>query len=97
MRTDANVSETNAHESTEGVPTLKFRVKVPATLEQAAKLRNWLERQRHKTPRPAQNYLSNIVAQCKSIRDEHDLKRVQPMIAWQAERLDLARQQQREG
>lgn len=73
----------------EGRPHLRprFRVKVPQTLDQAAKLRNWLERQRHKTPRPAQNYLSNIVAQCKSIKDEHDLKRVQPMIAWQAERL----------
>ena len=66
---------------------LRFRVKVPRTLEQAAKLRTWLESLRHKTPRPAQNFLSNIVAQCKGLRDEDDLKRMQPQIAWQAERL----------
>ncbi|MEY9676013.1 hypothetical protein ABIE93_005947 [Bradyrhizobium elkanii] len=70
---------------TEGLP--KFRIKVPQTLDQAAKLRKWLEQIAHKTSLPARNFVSNLIYQIKGAKTQADLDRFQPFMAYQAERL----------
>lgn len=63
----------------------KLKIKVPQTMEEAAKLRKGLEREMHKTPRPALNFLSNVVHQIKATVDLADLQRPakQAAIAYQ--------------
>ena len=71
---------------------MKFKIKIPQTLEQAAKLRKWLEQIQHKTPRPAKNFVSNLIYQIKATEDEADLLRPekQAQMAYQAKRLAKA-------
>lgn len=68
---------------------LRFRIKVPQTLEQAAKLRKWLEQIAHKTSLPARNFVNNLIYQIKATEDEADLRRPekQAQMAYQAKRL----------
>ncbi|MGX1362607.1 hypothetical protein [Bradyrhizobium elkanii] len=72
----------------ETVPPLKVRIKVPATLEQAAKLRKWLEQIAHKTSLPARNFVSNLIYQIKATESEADLLRPekQAQMTYQAKR-----------
>ncbi|BBB99425.1 hypothetical protein [Bradyrhizobium elkanii] len=66
----------------------KLKIKVPQTMEEAAKLRNGLERVMHQTPRPALNFLSNAVYALKATIDLADLLRPakQAALAYQLER-----------
>lgn len=68
---------------------LKFLIKTPKTLEQAAKLRKWLEQIAHKTALPARNFVSNLIYQIKATESEADLLRPekQAQMAYQAKRL----------
>lgn len=68
---------------------LRFKIKVPQTLDQAAKLRKWLEQIAHKTALPARNFVSNLIYQIKATEDEADLLRPekQAQMAYQAKRL----------
>ena len=58
-------------------------------LDQAAALRKWLEQIQHKTPRPASNFVSNLIYQIKATEDEADLLRPekQAQMAYQRDRL----------
>lgn len=71
---------------------LKFLIKTPKTMEQAAKLRKWLEQIAHKTALPARNFVSNLIYQIKATEDEADLLRPekQAQMAYQAKRLAQA-------
>lgn len=74
---------------------MKFKIKVPQTLEQAARLKKWLESILHTLAGKVQRYASNMVYQIKATEDEEDMLRPQKQaqMAWQAERLsnfDLA-------
>lgn len=71
----------------ETVPPLKVRIKVPATLEQAAKLRKWLESILHTLSGKAHRFASNIVYQIKGAKTQADLDRLQPFMTYQAQRL----------
>lgn len=68
---------------------LKFLIKIPKTMEQAAKLRKWLEQIAHKTALPARNFVNNLIYQIKATEDEADLQRSekQAQMAYQAKRL----------
>lgn len=68
---------------------LHFRIKIPQTLDQAAKLRKWLEQIAHKTSIPARNFVNNLIYQIKATEDETDLLRPekQAQMAYQAKRL----------
>lgn len=70
---------------------MKFKIKVPQTLEQAAKLRAWLESILHTLTGKNRRYASNMIYQVKATEDEEDLLREQKQaqFAWQAERLNI--------
>jgi hypothetical protein len=42
----------------------KFKIKVPQTLDQSAKLRKWLEQIAHKTSLTARNFVNNLTFKC---------------------------------
>lgn len=67
--------------------TVKFRIKVPKTLEQAAKLKSWLESILHTLSGKVHRFASNIVYQIKGAKTQADLDRLQPFMAYQADRL----------
>ncbi|MCS3691989.1 hypothetical protein ABIF07_001095 [Bradyrhizobium elkanii] len=66
---------------------LHFKIKVPQTLDQAAKLRKWLESILHTLTGRAYRFASNIVYQIKGAETQEDIDRLQPFIAYQAQRL----------
>lgn len=68
---------------------LRFKIKVPKTLEQAAKLKAWLESILHTLSGKAQRHASNMIYQVKATEGLEDLLRPQKQaqMAWQAERL----------
>lgn len=82
-----NEAGNNGGSVTDGLP--KFRIKVPKTLEQAVKLRRWLESILHTLSGKAHRHASNMIYQVKATEDEEDLLREQKQaqFAWQAERL----------
>jgi hypothetical protein len=65
----------------------KFKIKVPQTFDQAAKLRKWLEQIQHKTQRPELSFISNLIYQIKGAKTQADIDRLQPFMAYQAEKL----------
>ncbi|MCW2228056.1 hypothetical protein QIH87_49980 (plasmid) [Bradyrhizobium elkanii] len=67
----------------------KFKIKIPQTLDQSAKIRKWLEQIAHKTASPARNFVSNLIYQIKATESEADLLRPekQAQMAYQAKRL----------
>lgn len=69
--------------------TPTFKIKVPQTLDQAAKLRKWLEQIAHKTPKLAKPFVSNLIYQIKAVEDEADLlsPAKQAHFAYQVEKL----------
>lgn len=66
---------------------MKVKIKVPQTLDQAAKLRIWLHSILPKLHGKPFRYASNMVYQLKSAETEEDIARLQPFIAYQADRL----------
>lgn len=67
---------------------LRVTVKVPRTLDQAAKLKYWLDTLLHKAKPPVHRFMSNVIYQVKGMQDEADLERLQPFMAWQIERIN---------
>lgn len=69
----------------------KVKIKVPQTLEQAAKLRAWLESILHTLSGKPHRHATNLIYQVKATQDETDLLRPQKQaqFAWQAERLTI--------
>lgn len=65
----------------------KFRIKVPKTLEQAAKLKAWLETILHTLSGPTYRFASNIVYQIKGAETQADIDRLQLFMAYQAKTL----------
>ena len=67
----------------------RLKIKIPQTLDQAAKLRTWLEGTLHTLSGKAHRHATNLIYQVKATEDEADLLREQKQaqIAWQAERL----------
>lgn len=85
MENHANIHGTDGGSVTVGLP--KFKIKVPQTLEQALKLKAWLESILHTLTGRAYRFASNIVYQIKGAETQEDIDRLQPFIAYQAQRL----------
>lgn len=66
---------------------LRFKIKVPTTLEQAAKLKSWLESILHTLSGRPYRFASNMVYQIKGAKTQADIDRLQPFMAYQAEKL----------
>lgn len=66
---------------------LPFKIKVPKTLEQATKLKAWLESILRTLTGNMHRFASNIVYQIKGAKTQADIDRLQPFMAYQADRL----------
>ncbi|MEZ0062695.1 hypothetical protein ABIF26_008255 [Bradyrhizobium elkanii] len=86
MENHANIHGTDGGSVTVGLP--KFKIKVPQTLEQAIKLKAWLETILNTLSGPAYRFASNIVYQIKGAKTQEDIDRLQPFMAYQAKTLN---------
>lgn len=65
----------------------RFKIKVPQTLDQATKLKAWLDSILHTLSGKPHRFASNMAYQIKGARTQADLDRLQPFMAYQSRRL----------